>query len=71
MAYDASRKLRRAQIVNVVSGIAVMVLFCLGKIPDERKTAMYFALAWCFVVAPIALELLIRAYRSKKSAKID
>ncbi|HEY9776057.1 MAG TPA: hypothetical protein V6C81_20005 [Planktothrix sp.] len=64
--YDISRKLRRAQILTIISGVSVVVLALVGKIHKESYPAMYGALIYCFVAAPLLLEFAIRSYRKKK-----
>jgi hypothetical protein len=63
--YNVTRKLRRAQIVNVCAGVAVVVLALSRQIPAARAGTLWFALAWCFIVVPVALEFAIRWHRKK------
>jgi hypothetical protein len=68
--YDVTRKLRRAQVVNLCAGVAVVVLAVSRQIPPERTGTMWLALAWCFIVVPVALELFIR-WHKKKSGEAE
>ena len=63
--YDVTRKLRRAQIVNVFAGVAVVVLALSRQVPSARAGIMWFALAWCFILVPVGLEFAIRWHRKK------